>query len=154
MPVMNIKLDVEDLERILLKDPEVGIQLTSSIVQAFAKRHLKAVLADDKFTEFLDREQKQVNKYLNAMVEQHVGKSNGLYGAKPDLNPRLVKELRATAGNLVDQAVEAAFATRLEAIDKIVEHKLAILTSQYIQRRVELRLAEIKDALAGGSDAA
>jgi len=153
--VIEIRLDVPALERLIGGDSQVEIDLRRGVVEAFAKTHLTKILKDETFAKFLADEAKVIEAGLNALVSQHIGfvKDNGWSAPKnvilhPAILTRLEGVVEAALSAVVQEKIGAAWAAMEPALTKRANERLTALTDAHVQRLVNERLAKLSAELA------
>lgn len=155
-----IRLDVPALERLIGGDSEVEVQLRHGIVEAFAKRHLVAVLKDKAFAEIMANEAMVLSNGLRGLMEQSLGaiKSDGFgrvtVTLRTEVMAALTQEAEKRVGEVVRAAIDNAWARRekllVEECARAVIQRQALLTESTVRDLVRDRLAKIADDIKAG----
>lgn len=110
--MIQLRLDVLALERLIGGDSEAEVVLRQGVVDAFCKRYINEVIKDKNFKEFLGVEAKVARDAMEAAITKHVAeKKVGRHGYE-------TWELRGET----KQAVEVEAKSQVEAVvKKLVE---------------------------------
>ena len=160
---LRLQLDVSALERLIGGDTELEIEIRQGIVQTFATKHLKGILDAGDFKNFLNAESLFVRENLAKAITEHIGStkwSQGtyIYDMSPELLERLnltldvlvaevidtkIKELKAT----VEQTAQEIFDKNIGKLDALIDHKMSVLTDNYLNEKMTERMQAVIDAL-------
>jgi len=148
---MKLILDRTAVEALIGGNTEAEIEIRNSIVQAFAKRHLRDVVASDVFSEFLAEEKDAVTRAFDAAVEKHIGKVRyGDGGRHLTPSPTFEKELNNYVNTLISEKInevtekvsallDEKLKCYLESLDSQIEHLLKIIHTEVLEQKVRNR---------------
>jgi hypothetical protein len=135
-----MKLQINSLdaiERLIGGDTEIELDIRGSIVQAFAKKHLKCIADSPQLKSIMAGLADDAIKVVSAQLGTVTGTQ--YWNQKINLNREVREEL-------VKAAREAAQAEMAAAIKKAVEEVKADVTSGYIEKIVKSHVKATLDA--------
>lgn len=148
--MMKIILDSTSLERMIGGDQEFEIEIRNSVIQAFAKRHLKAIINDEWFQSFLKEETNQIKETCQQELMSlmwDVNKSPGAWGttkSKLILKPELQLKLREEANLAVSREISKAMESTIKQAIEVMESRLKYISEQ-IDRNLDEKLKAITE---------
>ncbi len=142
---IRLDLDVPALERLIGGDTEIEISLRRGIVEEFAKRHLIAVVKDEAFKDFLDRESKIARAALDAAFVQHIGtiKERGYTTEVVNISAAVKAAIEAEAARRFDKYIaDSVERVWKEKCEPKLESWLDRLLIRHVSEAVEKRVKE------------
>lgn len=142
-------------------DGEIDLDLRQSIVEEFAKRHLKSVVTEPAFQQVV----KTLTEKIIGLIQLQIGTVkreyvNGSYGnyihLKPEFADAIKDEVERTARRTVDALVFDVLDAKIVALteaamaraEATMEKRLDAAVEQLIKTRVQARLNAIQASLA------
>lgn len=147
---MGIKIQIaslEALERLIGGDSQLEIEIRESVVQNFAKKHLKGVAEATNFKQI----QNAVENYMSDTyldIQRYPAKSTFKPEVINDLKGKLLVQGQSFLNTKVEEVLKALGSKeRLEqtvniAVDRIVNEIEVKITSGHIEKLVNQRLKE------------
>jgi len=173
--MIKVSFDREALERLIGGDTEAEVQLKEGIVQAFAKRHLKAVADSKAFQPYLEQIAGAVTEELKSQIPiilvakgSHLNNWKDQWQLRDDdekikafkktlaeVAENYVKPMYVKAIDDVKKFIDAQMTKALEKIEieviKTVEKQLSANMELMVRKEVNRRLKVIADNVASGS---
>lgn len=151
---MKIQINsLEALERLIGGDTDVEIEIRNSIVQEFAKNHLKAVVASASVDSWVNSFKKQLAEIVARQCYDKLGSVDwrGTVTISPQIKSELTSKADAAARAAVSEAVTAATEKVTnhftpERLEALIDKRADALLSYSIDERVNQRLNEIMKA--------
>lgn len=150
---MKMALDLAAVEWLIGGDTELEVELRSSVVQEFARRHLKAVVADVGMQKHIDKISRMVQSSIDDEVKSRVvSMSWGNYKISDSMKLRIREEAGEAVSAETKQIVREIAAEQLESLRQIVsvllqdmQSKLdkAIARAADLEDRMEKMLSEL-----------
>jgi hypothetical protein len=142
---------LEALERLIGGDSELEIEIRSSIVQEFSKKHLKSI-AQSYSSWAKDLVESAVYNYL----ESHLGKwTVGRWGPKTfELNVKTKMALEDSCGEFLKETLQRVVNEKVESKDlettvqKYVDAKFDTAINNLVNRKVNDKIAKITERLS------
>lgn len=151
---MGTKIQInslEALERLIGNDNELEIEIRSSIVQEFAKKHLKAIANEPTFqNEITTFKQKLQGEFDKKMEESIASVKRYYHGAsieKVTLHPELEASIKSKVRELVDELVSKRVKDVIEEyyneevltkrINVMMDHNIKVLVNEKIKAKID-----------------
>lgn len=156
---MSTKIQInslEALERLIGNDTELEIQVRNTIVQEFAKKHLKAIANETSFqNEITVFKQKLQNEFDKRMEESIASVKRYYYGGieavtlHPEIKSAIDRQVREKVDGQISEAVECNIKhwEQDAKIDERVQKRMDYYVTQHINQEVKKRLEELAKKL-------
>jgi hypothetical protein len=138
--IVTVQLTVPALTKLFDGDPEIGIHLRKSVVAAFARQKIGNVL---------DAASKA---QIAFEVEHQVGKISG-YPSKVILNPTILNEIKAAAGQAIIDAhreirelIKVAIDDQMARIEGVIKSEVASCITGETKRKINSEVRSRLDA--------
>ena len=115
---MSTKIQINSLaalERLIGGDSELEIEVRNSVIQAFAKNHLKALITDELLKNAKMAVLAEIQKEFFDIVKEQYG------GLKPVFKPEIYEQLKASLLNQADRELRGIVNEALETKKKLTE---------------------------------
>ena len=149
-----IKLRTDDILELLGDSPEVRLEVSSSIVQRFTERHLKALVNH----ELMKKVETRLRSSLKRQVESQIGKwiqikSNYMQqGKQVELDPKMAEKIQQTAQSAVSahvrEVVQEELAKWDDKIEAYVQQSLTANIRDRVNREVKTKLEAASKAIS------
>lgn len=131
---------LEALERLIGGDTEVELDIRNSVVQAFAKKHLKPLATMDSFVEI----KRDLEKVAMDTATQFIGQVTGnIWNRDIKINPHIEKRIRENAERSANNAVQNAIDLGVQDANSRYTDKLI---GNIVDKHVTRGIAEKVDA--------
>lgn len=144
MPIIKVKLDLPDLEKLL--SGEQGLEISNSIIQQFTSRHLKS-LAD---AEIVKKEGNTLKDYVDARFnELFTPKSwfNSIECHEPQITAALDNALEIVVCEKVEQVVKEQLTEDpnwvINIVNRLVEEKIDQLIDTILKEKINAALSAL-----------
>jgi hypothetical protein len=129
---MKIQINnLEALERLIGGDTELEIEVRNSVVQDFAKKHLKCIAESPQIMVAVDAAKRAAIEESKKAIEANLGKfSNSGWNSSFSLNDKIKTEMKFSAERAVGLLVE-------EKIMDAVKYYIESNSGKYIEKRIE-----------------
>ena len=157
---MSTKIQInslEALERLIGNDNEIEIQVRNTIVQNFAKKHLKAIANETTFqNEIATFKQKLQEEFDKKLSESIASVKRYYHGGgiekvtiHPEIKTIIDKQVKDKIDGQIAEAVEGGIKHwELDAnIDDRVKKRMDYFVTQHINQEVKKRLEELAKKL-------
>ena len=143
---MSIKIQInslEALERLIGGDSELEIDIRNSVVQEFAKKHLKALAQN-----FCFKDQSKINQLIQEEVKKNIG-LDYYWGGSVKLTSKIIGEIEYAVEKITKDKISksASEIANLIDVEKMIENKVSYLIKEKIDAGVKQRLREISEKI-------
>lgn len=156
---MSTKIQINTLaalERLIGGDNELEIEIRNSIVQEFAKKHLKAVANSDQVSKTLDQIKKhiqdKVSFQLSAQIASFTKNFDGSLSSiqiRPEIqniiNNKVNLQLDTTIRNCVIESIKKW--SEDKNINELINKKFEYFIEDFIKNEVKKRIEKLKNSL-------
>ena len=139
--MIQLRLDVPAVERLIGGDTQVEVELRQGVVDAFCKRHINAVIKDKNFKDFLGVEARVAREAMEAAITAHVAeKKVGRYGHETwELRGDTKKAVEVEAALQVSAIVKKLVDEAWKAYEADIDRKI----TYYLNDALHAKVAEV-----------
>lgn len=139
---INIQLNYESLKEIIGKDVEVDVEIRNHIVQEFTRKHLKAVLNEDKLMKIICDIRKQMfsrdNYFSIELDEKYKKKIEKLCdNYLVTITNKFIREVEKK----INKNIEIEFNKLVDGIERKLEYRLNDIISDVLKRKFDKKAA-------------
>ena len=144
------------LERLIGGDTEVEVEIRNSVVQAFAKKHLKSLADSGPVKEVMESTKRSImDEIANQCQDSICTVDRSHWGSvKVKLHPnvlvKIAEEVKAITDNTIREAVnEAIVAWRAEPlVRELIEQRFEYYTKEFFNSEIKKRIEKMNAILS------
>lgn len=148
---------LEALERLIGNNNECEISIRNSVVQEFAKKHLKAIVNEPFFADEIRNLKQELRKAFDKRVEEAIADVKRYYAGgsiekvtlHPEVKTAIDRQIRETVDSKITSEVNDSikFWAQDASIEKRIKEKMDYHVTQQINQAVKVRLQELATKL-------
>ncbi len=149
MAKVNVRMTADELNRFIGEDDELALHLKGSIVQQFAKRHLKAVMSGG-----LDKATESIRASMKDIMEKELVKVKGIgFGEKQviinvDIKKKIEQECKHRVHVILEGIIEDITKKIIgESMQNLEETIVERVLYRYMQTKASNTIKLVEDAL-------
>jgi len=129
MPQVKLALAYKDLERLFASDPDIALEISSAIIETFAKKNLVSLLNSKLTQEYVKEVSQMVETGIRTEINDTIGRVN--YGSVI-----LVPQIRMLIRDVVKQELDRLIASTLHdliegdyfkaALERALDHHIKV----------------------------
>lgn len=148
-----LKLDHSALEFLLAGKDEQKVELQNTIVQEFARKHLKAIVGEEQFKKFCQKLESDFKDYLKSLALQEGFKlkttwgSSAIEGLSPDLANHVRMIICESLRVLIGEEMERQMKDIKKDISGLVSARITLTLNKEIDLKVREQVQKIIQSL-------